>query len=61
MPRYDVILCKERFYFATVTVNAGNENEAHGEALAQAVTKPDYLWKRGEGLGGVSIVETRRK
>ena len=61
MPRYDVIVRKERFYFATVTVNAGNEVEAHGEAIAQAVSRPDYLWTRQEGVGGVSIIIARRK
>ena len=61
MPRYDVTIRKERYYLATVTVNAGNEVEAHGEAIAQAVSRPDYLWTRQEGVGGVSIIIARRK
>lgn len=60
MPQYDIVLCEERFYFTTVTVTANNEREAHGEALAQGVSRPPALWKR-DGGRGVGIVETRRR
>lgn len=60
MPRYNVTLCEERFYFTTVIVEAGNEREAHAEALVQGVKKPAPLWRR-DGGRGINIINTERK
>ena len=61
MPKYNVTLCDERHYYATVTIHARDEREAQARAVTMGYDKSDKLeWKWEDG-NGIWAAETEKE